>query len=152
MATCEMCGGPARNAKIAYIEGSRLTVCEKCAGHGNVVAEYGGERKVYSKKPIYRKEEKTFDIVDNYDALIRNERQKRDWKQEELALKINEPASLVERIENGKAAPSEAVAKKLERLFGIKLIEEIENTAVELPREKSSGVTLGDVVKIRKRR
>ncbi|MCD6522494.1 MAG: TIGR00270 family protein [Candidatus Diapherotrites archaeon] len=152
MPVCEICGKETRHAKIVFIEGSKLTVCERCAGHGNVISDYGRERKVYVKRPRYRKEEKTFDVVADYDKIVRREREKRKWKQEELAKKVNEPASLIERIEAGKTIPSEKVARKLEKVLGVTLLEEVQNTVVEMPEEKTEAVTLGDIVKIRKRK
>ena len=146
---CEICGVNTPSPKVIMVEGSRVTVCPRCVSHGTLVGNYGGEGTVLQKRSRYGKEDE-FETVPDYDARVRTARQKRGWKQEELAAKINEPASSIANIENGKLSLSKQMAQKLEKALGISLFE---TGSEELKIEKSDAapVTLGDVVKIRKR-
>ena len=91
------------------------------------------------------------EVVENYAELVRNARGA--MKQEVLAKKINEPESLVSRIETGKVTPSEDVARKLEKTLHITLLQGLQNTIVEVPKsDDNKEITLGDIVKIKKRK
>ena len=148
---CEICGQDAKSPQIILLEGAELAVCQRCSGHGTFVrmqqAPRGFTRRKRGTRPIT-----VLDVVADYDKLVREGRAKLGLKQEEIAKKINEPESLISRIESGKVAPSEKVARKLEKLFKIKLLEEAKQVAFEEKREPMRATTLGDIVKIRKRK
>ncbi|MCK4327530.1 MAG: TIGR00270 family protein [Candidatus Diapherotrites archaeon] len=147
---CEICGLETKYPKVIMVEGSRITVCSRCTSHGTLVGNYQkGPARVY-RRSRYKREEQ-FDIAADYDKLIRDARGKHGWKQEELARKINETTSVVTHLEKGKLSPSKKLAEKLEKTLGIKLIEAVSDERVEVQQEKSGPVTLGDIVKIRKR-
>jgi putative transcription factor len=86
-------------------------------------------------------------IKSNFHLLVKNERNKRNLTQEELAKKLNEKASIIKRVEDG-WEPSIKIIKKLERFFNIKLTEEIEEKQIERKTDKKE-LTIGDVVEVR---
>lgn len=148
---CEICGANRPSLKTIMIEGSKINVCDKCAGHGTVLHGVQADPTRIKKRNRYKHEEE-FEIVLDYNKLIRDARVKRGWKQEELAKKINEPASLVAHLESGKIIPSKIVAQKLERTLSIKLFDADDELEKHEPQEmRSDPLTLSDVVKIRKR-
>ncbi len=149
MVVCEVCGTKTHSARKVSLDGAILTVCEKCSSMGTDLGGYGTVR---TRRPRYRREETEMGLVDGYEKAIQRERTARNWKQEELARKINEPESLVNKIESGKITPSEKVSRKLEKILGVSILERVERTAVEFDRSKGKAVTLGDVVTIRKRK
>ena len=86
-------------------------------------------------------------VVSNYGSLIKNAREKMGLKQEELAKKLNEKESIIQKIETANFKPGMKLAKKLERFFGIKLIEEVEVEKVKIKKESSESFTLGHFIK-----
>ena len=155
---CEICGKPIRGRGFKVIvEGSEMTVCEHCR-------DYGVEKpKVPQKKPLVPvskpirkpKVSTTIDLgdelVENFHVIIRREREKRGWSQEELAKKIQEKVSLIRKIENAEITPEPEVIEKLERIFDIKLREKVEDVKVKTQKIDLTP-TLGDIVVIKKKR
>jgi putative transcription factor len=124
-----------------------MRVCPKCARYGTTFRSYVPRK---TRKP--RPEEEKLEVVEGFPGIIHAERERKGWKQEELAQKINEPESVVKRLESGKMHPSEKMARKLEGLLGVKLLEKVEEQKIDLSRKKSEGSTLGDLAFIKKRR
>ena len=87
----------------------------------------------------------------NFHEIIRREREKRGWSQEELAKRIQEKVSLIRKIENAEITPEPEVVEKLERLFNIKLRASIEDVQLESKRRNLT-LTLGDIVVIKKKK
>ena len=157
---CEICGKYIVEGKKVMVEGSNIITCESCASYGKIVSEI--KRKETRKKDDKiesRPFEVDFDveiqeeIVDNYQEIIKKARESRNMKQEDLAKMINEPVSMIHRIESGRMEPSLGVVKKIQRKLNIKLIKkpEAESTnlkKVEFPKE----ITLGDLVVVKKKK
>ncbi len=150
---CEICGREIHGkGHTVVVEGTEMTVCSLCRDYGeekSTVVQHGvvkvvkKERKV---KPI----EFTEELVENYNEIIKRERERRGWSQEELAKKIQEKASLIRKIENKEITPEPEVVEKLERILEVKLREKVEEVKVQ--GKKVESLTLGDVVVIRKKR
>lgn len=148
---CEICGAEVKHPITIVVEGTRMNVCQRCASHGTIVHGTRGDTTQIRKHSRYKKED-DFDIVSGYGTIIREARQKHGWKQEELAHKVNEPESTIAHLELGKMTPPKKIAQKLEKALGISLIEQgTEAEKVKLDRSPYKAITLGDVVKIRKR-
>ncbi len=155
---CEICGKEIRYKPFRIVvEGTELNVCGECRDYGveeiSTSAQHGITRVVRRdkkqktvSKPIVFTEE----LVEGFNEIIRNERQKRGWSQEELARKIQEKESLIRKIENAEITPEPEVIEKLERLFDIKLREKIQE--VKPNPQKKLVPTLGDVVVIKKKK
>ncbi|MBI4441174.1 TIGR00270 family protein [Candidatus Woesearchaeota archaeon] len=146
MAQCDMCGqdGAALQARI---EGTLLTVCQKCASFGEVVSRPQPRAKTF----IPERKKECFVIVPDYSQKIKNARERAGLKQDELATKLNERASLLQKIESGDVPPDVALAKKLESFLHITLVvpySEEENK--EKKQAASAELTIGDILKVRK--
>ncbi len=113
-----MCGAKAASKK-AVIEGVVLNVCENCAKLGKVVVE-----KTYVKsgaKPAPRVPQNE-EIVDDYSEILKKKISQSGMKYEDLARSINEHESYVRRVVRGETMPTIALAKKLEKALGVKII------------------------------
>lgn len=139
------------------IEGSVVVTCDDCARYGEVVGFVSSRDK---KKPALKPEEKedvSFDaggdeLIDNYPEVIRKKREMHELKQEDLAKLINEPASLIHRVETGRMEPSLEVARKLQKALGVRLLHKSDSGSIDSVKPtESDELTLGDMVVIKKR-
>ena len=152
---CEVCGKEIRGKGFKVIvEGSEITVCPSCKDFGTEKPferiQQRGISVVVKRKPKPGKIEFTEELLENYNEIVRRERERRGWSQEVLAKKIQEKATLIRKIENKELAPEPEVIKKLERLFNIKLTEKVPEVKVET--RKFGAPTLGDVVVIKRKK
>ena len=73
--------------------------------------------------------------------------------QQDFATYLNERESVVSKWEQGQMQPSIETARKLERMLGLRLVEEETETSLSEPTaKKSDEPTLGDFIKVRKRK
>lgn len=163
---CPICGGIIWKGQKVLIEGAKITVCQNCAKEGKKIYESPKRTKLIkeinkkSSKPpkLYREAEKyeKVEIVNNYAQLIHKERTRRGMNQDKFALKLNEKPSLMRRIEAGKVEPTLELAKKIEKVYQIKLIKEIDSVEPSekgsVYMKKSTGSTLGDIAFIKKKK
>ena len=115
---------------------------------------YNEYRNRFKPKQIETIQQKEIveDVVEDYAEIVRKAREKTGMSQSDFAKKINEKEGAMHNIETGKIMPNLKLARKLEVALRIKLIEVIEerhNITNEKP--KSNELTLGDVIKIKKR-
>jgi len=165
---CEICGRPIRGrARVVRVEGSELRVCEECARFGREVArpsvgsgrrERGGRRPPRRAPRPRRRRPRGFDpfregyeLVPDYADRVREARERKGWSQEELAERVGEKVSVIRRIEAGKMEPDVNLARRLEKVLEVDLLEPLEATEAETSGSGSEGLTLGDVVEIRKK-
>lgn len=150
MASCELCG---RNTElvVADVEGVELQVCPKCAKYGTIKKR---PLAITSLKPAARRPvEPEYTIIPSYASLLRTSREKKCLSQQDFAKFLNERESVVAKWEAGSLKPSIEIARKLEKRLGIKLVEVEEAGAAKVEtRGKSDELTLGDLVKVRKRK
>jgi len=150
---CDMCGA-GRELVKAKIEGSVLDVCKHCARFGEIV-RVPRSVSLHKKRPILKKkeDEKIAIIVPNYYTLIKNAREKMGLKQEDAAQKLAERESLYHKIETGRLKPSLGLAKKLERFFRIRLVEQYDDNmkaVIASAPVRKDAFTIGDMIKIKK--
>lgn len=163
---CEVCGRKIFGEPLrVIIEGAKLTVCAECSKHGKVTWEEPKQQvqaatprtAVYpvmiQKKTVELPADTTLELVENYDAKIRQAREKFGLTHEQLGKRINEKVSLLRKIETGKMKPSNSLATRLERTLKIKLIVPESQEKVKMPSSaiakiKSDAVTLGDLLKM----
>ncbi|MBU0930288.1 MAG: TIGR00270 family protein [Nanoarchaeota archaeon] len=148
MPTCSICS---RNSELrdVLIEGSIIQVCDNCSKYGNVIEV---KPKIIERKIIkLRVEEENELIVPDYFEKIKNAREKLNMRQEELAAKINEKSSLIHSIETGHLVPTMAIAKKLENILSIKLIDyyKIDSAQSKIDFGNNS-MKIGDLLKLKK--
>ena len=166
---CEVCGNKIFGKPCtAIIEGARLTVCGECAKHGKIVYEQRprqpsiitkrkptplSTRSTTRKPPQPPPPETGTELVENYQAKIRQAREKLGLSHENLGKKINEKVSLLRKIETGKMKPNNQLATRLEHTLKIKLIIPAQDEKLKVPqttmaKTPSREVTLGDLLQI----
>ena len=150
---CDMCGKDG-SLFTTRIEGAIMKVCASCKSYGEVLDAPNSHKPTFkrrSKRPVFREEESTDRIVTDFAEIIRHARQGKHVEMEKFAKELNEKESLLKHIEAGKTKPSFRVAKKLEKALNIKLIES-EIGGIEVPQSQNTGgMTIGDMIKIRKK-
>jgi putative transcription factor len=154
---CEICERYIEKGKRVRIEGSVVVTCDGCSRYGEVVGAAFSHEVVKPPQKVEEKTEVAFDLevealVEDYPELIRKKREKMDMKQEELARLINEPASLIHRIEIGKMEPSPQIARKLQQKLGVRLLQKSGDMDVHPMKSKTTEeLTLGDLVVVKKK-
>lgn len=126
---------------------------------GGGVSGYGGYgagsgHGGWGEKGACEPRQKTeIEIVPDFGMKIRAARERMHIGRKVLAEMINEKESVLERLEHEKMLPSEVVALKLEKALGIRLLEEVGvgPGGASARKEKGKGLTLGDVVFVKKR-
>ncbi len=152
MPTCEICGRKTNKLYKVLVEGTEMLVCENCKKYGEVISEVSEKKPVkhvVKSKPMPTKEEV---VVENYAEIIRNTREKLGLTQADFAKKLGERESLMKKIEDGKLVPTLDLAKKIEKEFNIKLIEEIDASEYAVKSGKEEETTLGDIVDLKVRK
>ena len=160
---CDICGktivGPAFKVKV---EGAKMVVCRNCQALGK---PYQEDRIVSRPQPSFArpirqpwvhatrptelpKELEELDIAENFSDLVRRRRMKLGWSQEDLARKLKEKLSVIQKIETGKVTPNTQLCRQLQHELKIKLL--VPRTETPPPKTTTPvEVTLGDIVKIK---
>ncbi|RMG35564.1 MAG: TIGR00270 family protein [Methanobacteriota archaeon] len=168
---CEFCGNEIYGDPFTIkVEGALLTVCSKCKQFGKVVeapkkkvasasSSFGKptvKRKTQSvrdpkRKYVPRKSSDEKTLVDNYSSKIMSARNKQKMSRQDLAAKTGISTSQIASFESGKLKPTDAEAKKLERVLKISLFEESMVDPEFLAKESSKKLTFGDIVEIKRK-
>nr|WP_188977681.1 multiprotein bridging factor aMBF1 [Halocalculus aciditolerans] len=172
MAQCEMCGKDVASPKTVKVEGAEIEVCDDCAQFGTEVktqsssssstkystSSSGGKSGSSSSSSAgsssggsSKRRRDMFDEMDelasDYDQRIKQARESEGLSQEELAMEINEKASLIRKLEHGDMLPNSKVQRKLEKKLDITLTEASSDEEEWSGGGESGGLTLGDMVK-----
>ncbi|MEZ0345498.1 MAG: multiprotein bridging factor aMBF1 [Infirmifilum sp.] len=159
MAKCELCGVELKG--VAYrivLDGAEMLVCSRCARGKTVLGtvHLGMETSTHAAKPrpVIKSLPSTYEeiIVDGYGELIRKAREKMGLTRELLAVMVGEKESIIRRIEAEQLEPSIELARKLEKVLKIKLVERYEIDDEGYGRSSSLGgydVTLGDIAEFK---
>lgn len=170
MVRCEMCGQETSDATKVKVEGATLNVCSNCSDHGTEVStEQDNSSTKYSTTPKstnsttddasndggttseQSRSPDMFDemgeVVSDYDSRIRQAREARNMSRTELADRLNEKASRLKKLEQGRTLPDSDIQQKLERVLDVSLT--VGDAESEDWDGDASGmdVTLEDVVK-----
>ena len=159
---CDICGreivGPAFKVEV---EGAKMLTCRSCQTLGK---PYHEEPVVQRPRPTFTgsvrlprtpvrrvtelpKEIEELDVAENFSELVRKGRMKLGWSQEDLARKVNEKLSLIQKVETGKVSPNTRLCRLLQHELKIKLlVPRKETPAPKTPAPAE--VTLGDIAKI----
>lgn len=149
---CEMCGREQATIR-ASIEGSVLAVCHACGRYGKAVGKIqmpASAKAVKAQEKLLPESETEF-IVANFGPLLKQKREKLGLKQDEFAQKIAVKESMLHKMETGTLAPSIGDARRIEKVLGIRLVERIEVAEAAVPEARKDQLTLGDMIKIRKK-
>ncbi len=146
---CEMCGKNVPHLTKVRIDGAILNVCDACAKFGTpaesirtsfskpAAEEPIATIKINQKriivppaKPTSRRRTRdnidSLTVVQDYGELIKEAREKLNMTQDELAAKILERKNVLSSMERGDLLPEIKVARKLEKVLGITLVEKEE--------------------------
>ncbi|RLF30546.1 MAG: TIGR00270 family protein [Thermoplasmata archaeon] len=151
MTQCELCGKESPDCRLAIVDGVKMMVCPKCLSYGKEVPRIvppsikSAAKKKISTEDIYKKMDK--ELVPDWNQRIKDARMKKNLTREQLGALVGERTVTIAKIENGDLRPSDETIKKLEKILGITLLEEIKNVIVRKGGgSKSSGLTLGDLL------
>lgn len=147
MTQCEMCGKIGQLV-LADIEGVELSVCMVCAKHGSIRRPHAP-----AIRPAPKKEGPELMVVPEFASLLRHARENKNMSQEEFSKFLNERESILPKWEAGILVPSIETAQKLERKLQLKLVKMEETGTAKLEQSrKGDELTLGDFIKVRKRK
>lgn len=151
---CDLCGKTETTLNRAVIEGVELNVCSGCGKFGKILApvkRYGPKEQHRMAQNAAPKEEKIELLAENYPEIIKKKRESMGLSQKDFALRISEKESTVHNIETGHFTPPIAMARKLEKILGVKLVEEHEERHETQGKSKrDESFTLGDFIKVKK--
>lgn len=147
MTACEVCGKDTQ-LFVAVVEGTKLNVCSNCGRFGKVLRR---PPVVAPKKtPGVKAPEPVEVVVTDYALLIRTAREKSGMTQKDFARSLNEKESIIQKIENGLFVPPISMARKLEKLLKIKLVEVEQEGEVSKENRGSGPLTIGDILNVKK--
>jgi putative transcription factor len=153
---CEICGKNITGSPVrTKIESSIMNTCKECSKFGKIQKEppkpRGHARRVPQARRTYKSQRPSYEVVEDYGKIIRNGREKKKWSREDLGAKINEKVSVVNRMESGRMVPDLKLARKIERILNIVLLEKTDDTALEdMGETDHRGATIGDIARIKK--
>jgi putative transcription factor len=153
------------------VEGAEMTTCGDCASLGTPyqeakpiplgtpipVATYVSTTRLSSvpSKLAGRRaprEIQELDLAENYPQIIQKARRKLELSQEDLAMKVKEHLSIIQKIELGKIEPNVRLIRSLEHVLRVRLLVLTSEPPVpKLAPGTIKEVTLADVAKIRKK-
>lgn len=149
--------------KVIYVENVKLSVCQSCysrLARGDVAREIEEATKAQTRRPRVSSDKKPeervldeYEVVPDYADRVRQARERLGLTQKALADMVKESENTIKRIESGRLVPTIALARKLESVLSIKLLEPVVDSAqAQLPNPaKMKELTLGDVVSLKKR-
>jgi putative transcription factor len=153
---CEICGRPIEGEPIPVeVDKAVLYVCRSCAAqYGKRVTQRQPQSAV-PKKPAPRPAAPRpppleVELVENFGAVIRRARENLGLSREALAAMLGVKETVLRRIEAGQLQPDLALAKRLERALGVRLLVEAAEEGIAKSGGKvERGLTLGEVAEIR---
>ena len=84
-------------------------------------------------------------LREDFGQAVRQARENNGWEQRELAKRMAERVNVIQSTESGKR-PTDAVIKKFERILGIKLMVEREDSGEnKVTNSSTRGLTMADL-------
>ncbi|MEB3756869.1 MAG: multiprotein bridging factor aMBF1 [Desulfurococcales archaeon] len=165
--TCELCGRPIYGkAYKVVVEGVELTVCASC--YLKLLKDKGLAKKTRKDSPNKgriieskmsvsrsrpRRRAENYDVVEDYAKRIREARERLGLTRADLARRVQEREVTLGKIETGRLMPTIDLARRLERVLKIKLLEPVVDDEEQEIANKPSGksvLTLGDIAVLKK--
>ena len=148
--TCEMCGSQTGTVK-AVVEGVELNVCKICAKYGELVKK-PSFRGMGSKRPGPVKKKPEEELIEtvkqDYGNIVRKKREAMGLKQSEFAKLLAERESIIQQMESGQYKPSIELARKMEKILKLELVEQKKLEPAKTTAKKTT-FTIGDMIKIK---
>ena len=158
---CDICGREISGQPYKVrVEGAKMLVCGRCRNLGRPYEEEPSVRRTSGrpivllrstqrKAPELPKGMEELDITEDYSERVRHQRMKLGLSQEELAKRVKEKLSVMQKIETGKMTPNTKLCRELEHELKIKLLVPRKETT-EVPRTAAPAeITLGDILRIK---
>jgi putative transcription factor len=154
---CEICGKKIIGRPIkTKIESSVMNTCKECSKFGKVQKEPPKPRGPARRTPtqgrrVYKSQKPSYEVIEDYNRVIREGRERKGWSREDLGARINEKVSVVHRLEAGRMVPDLKLARKIERILGVLLLEKTDDTALEdMGGKDVREATIGDIARIKR--
>ena len=155
---CDICGAKiVGRPYIALVDGVEMVLCASCylklSRNGRAKLIRIGEPPEESKPKKVRRTKSykvTYEVVEDYADRIKSARVKKGFTLKELAQKLRISENMLRKIEQGRFKPNIDLARKMESLLGIKLLEPTEEPEEEEYEKEEELPTLGDIVVIRR--
>jgi putative transcription factor len=152
---CEICGKEIQKPITIRVNKTYLKVCDSCKIIGEVVENKPIEmRKVIKKMPTTQYKtlkipQVEVSIREDFATEIRKAREKMGMTQDMLASLVGEKLSTLKKIEAGKLKPTIELAKKLEKVLKITLLEMESFEEKTVSKKSEQDITLGDIVEMK---
>ena len=164
---CDICGREIGGQAFRIeVEGAKMLVCHVCQKLGKPYEEehvptYQPQRQTrnpsvpHTPTPLGKRkvelprEMAQVDLVDDVAQRVRVARAKLGLSQEDLAKRVKEKLSVIQKIEIGKINPDIRLCRELEHELKIKLLVPPTETEDVPKGPPPSEVTLGDIIKIK---
>ncbi len=162
---CELCGALIRgSAHRVTVEGVSMMVCGRC--YSRLASRRAREqprpqrppappRRVSRPAPRPKPRKDTlydrYEVVEDYAERIRRARLRLGWSQAALAQRVGEGENVIKRIEAGRLVPPIELARRLEKVLKIRLLEPVVEEVFPASTRGAEDytLTLGDIVRIR---
>jgi putative transcription factor len=145
---CELCG---KDTELftAMVEGIQLRVCAGCGRFGKVFRKIQPPAATKAAR-VKSEPVQVESVVSDYSNKIRAAREKRGLTQIDFAKLITVKESLIHKMETGHFEPPIDMARKMERILRITLVEvrQEEGVVKQEKEEKTEGLTIGDILKL----
>lgn len=135
---------------MGLVDRAELILCGKCVKRASKVYGPLGQRRQMGPRRLpqrVRKSQVTEEVTEDYAELVKGARERAGLTRDALAAMVGVKVSVIRRIEEGSLVPPVDLAKKLERVLKVKLVEVIEEERLRsLGVEAGWEQTLGDIV------
>ena len=165
---CEICGSEIKGEPYkTKIDNSIMATCKECSRYGKVQYKPQPPKKKaktsnkpnnnrnnnYQPKRSFRKpRDDEYELVEDYNKIIRQTRENKGLTQKKLGEKIYERESVIAHIETGKMVPDTKIARKIEKALNIKIIEKNEDSVEEFQNNHGfREATIGDIARIKRK-
>ena len=122
----------------------KQTTYRESVGHRAFVAQTLEKREQKTRYKDISSDEKV--LVSDYGSVVRKAREKKRLDHASLASKISEKKSIITSVESGNMKPNEKLIKKLENFLGIKLLEDVDDSAESYGSGAKKSFTMGDLI------
>ena len=147
---CELCGREEKRLQKVIIEGTEMMVCSTCAVYGKPVPvtqkkkplTISSSKTEYYGRDIFEKMDK--ELVPDWGARIKKAREGKGLSRQELGATVGEKTTTIAKIENQELRPSDEKAKKIEKVLGITLFQEVKQAV--LKKRSMRKLTIGDLL------